>query len=62
MAYYITKSSLVNGSTMYYKGNRHWSDQPGGKKTYATEAAANAEMVNTDGTNGGWKGATVVSE
>ena len=29
---------------------------------YANEADANAQMVNTDGKNGGWTGATVVSE
>jgi len=62
MAYYITKSSLINGSTMYYKGNRHWSDQPDGKKIYATESDADAEIANTDGTNGGWTGAQIVSE
>ena len=62
MAYYITKPSLIGGTTMYYKGNRHWSDQSSDKKTYTTQADAQAEMVNTDGTNGGWKDAQVVSE
>ena len=32
------------------------------KKTYANKGTADAKIVNTDGRNGGWKGATVVSE
>ena len=28
-------------------------------KSFANASAANAVMVNTDGTNGGWTGATV---
>ena len=30
-----------------------------GSKTVYNASAANAVMVNTDGTNGGWTGATV---
>ena len=47
---------------MYYEGNRQWSDSPSNKKDYVSADAANAEMVNTDGKNGGWKGAQVLSE
>ena len=31
----------------------------GSKTVYYNASAANAVMVNTDGTNGGWTGATV---
>jgi hypothetical protein len=30
--------------------------------SFATEDAANAKLINTDGKNGGWTGAVVVSE
>ena len=32
------------------------------KKTYVNKGTADAKLVNTDGKNGGWTGATVVSE
>jgi len=32
------------------------------KKTYVNKSTADAKIVNTDGKNGGWTGATVVSE
>ena len=32
------------------------------KKVYANKGTADAKIVNTDGKNGGWTGATVVSE
>ena len=32
------------------------------KKVYATKSTADSKIVNTDGKNGGWTGATVVSE
>jgi len=47
---------------MYYEGNRQWSDDSTNKKDYVDADAANAEMVNTDGKNGGWTGAQVLSE
>ena len=31
-------------------------------KVYANKGTADAKLVNTDGKNGGWTGATVVSE
>ena len=48
--------------TVYYAGSRRWTDDYTGRTTYANEADANAQMTNTDGKNGGWSGATVVSE
>ena len=63
MAYHIKKSSVLSTSkTVYYKGNSSWSDDYADRKTYSAEADANAEIVNTDGKNGGFKGSTVVSE
>ena len=61
MGYYITKAGL-SGKTDYWTGGVHWSDDGSKKKTYVNKATANAKIVNTDGKNGGWTGATVVSE
>ena len=47
---------------MYYEGNRQWSDDAANKKDYVDADAANAEMINSDGKNGGWTGAQVLSE
>lgn len=63
MAYHIKKSSVLSTSkTVYYKGNSSWSDAYADRKSYSTKSAADAEIVNTDGKNGGFKGSTVVSE
>ena len=61
MAFYIKKPQILNSSKdVFYKGNQHWSDDLSQKKDYAD--AANAEMVNPNGKNGGWTGAQVLSE
>ena len=63
MAFYIKKPHILDSSKdMYYEGNRQWSENPTGKKDYVDADAANAEMVNNDGKNGGWTGAQVPSE
>ena len=63
MPYHIKKPSLIDSNiTVYYAGSRRWTDDYTGRTTYANEADANAQMVNTDGKNGGWSGATIVSE
>lgn len=63
MAFYIKKPHILDSNKdMYYEGNRSWSDNPSNKKDYSDADAANAEMNNTDGKNGGWTGAQVLSE
>ena len=63
MAFHIQKPSAVeSGKTVYYTGNRVWSENPSDKKTWSTSTTPTNLMVNTDGTNGGWSGATVVEE
>ena len=47
---------------MYYEGNRQWPDDSSNKKNDADADAANAEMINPIGLNGGWSGAQVLSE
>ena len=61
MGYYIKKTGL-SGKTVYWTGGVHWADNISSKKVYASKGTADAKIVNTDGKNGGWKGATVVSE
>lgn len=63
MAYYIQKPSLVDSAvTVYYAGNKRWSDDASNKIIFASEEEANAVISNPDGTNGGWTNATIVSE
>lgn len=62
MASIIKKPSAVGSDTVYYVGGNLWSDDRSSAKSFVDESAANAVMVNTDGTNGGWAGATVENE
>ena len=58
MAHLIKKPSALGTDTVYYVGGTRWSDNRSEAQSFVDEAAANAVMVNTDGTNGGWTGAT----
>ena len=61
MAYHIKKPSLINSSiNVYYTGNRRWTDNFSERKVYSSDPSS--DMTNSDGKNGGWTGATVVSE
>jgi len=63
MAYHIKKQSvLLDSKTVYYKGDSKWTDTYADRKSYSTKTAANAEIANPDGKNGGFTGSTVVSE
>ena len=63
MPYHIKKPSILNSSvTLYYAGNRRWVDEFAQRVQYDTENEANTLMNNPDGKNGGWTGASVVSE
>tara|TARA_Y100000768_G_scaffold148773_1_gene111106 strand:- start:320 stop:505 length:186 start_codon:yes stop_codon:yes gene_type:complete len=61
MAYYIKKPAILVSGDVYYKGDATWTQDSSEKATY-TQSAANAMIANPDGKNGGWIGATVVSE
>ena len=61
MPYHIKKPSLINASVdVYYTGNRRWVDDFSERKVLDSDPTS--EMNNPDGKNGGWTGATVVSE
>ena len=61
MAYHIKKPSLINSSiNVYYTGNRRWTDDFSERKVYSSDPSG--DMTNSDGKNGGWTNAAVVSE
>ena len=60
MAFHITRPGKLDGRTMYYHGGKRWSDESVGRVNFSSEAEANALIVNPDGKNGGFSGATVV--
>tara|TARA_B100000683_G_scaffold116961_1_gene115028 strand:- start:803 stop:997 length:195 start_codon:yes stop_codon:yes gene_type:complete len=61
MSFYIKKPHILDSrKDMYYEGDRQWSDDSSNKKNFVDVDAANAEMSNPDGKNGGWTGAQVV--
>ena len=64
MAYHIKKNSVLLGSSkpVYYKGDATWTDTYTDRKSYSTKSAADAEIVNPDGKNGGFTGSSVVTE
>ena len=64
MAYHIKKNSVILGAAklVYYKGESRWTDTYADRKSYSTKTAANAEIANPDGKNGGFTGCTVVTE
>ena len=62
MGYYIKKSSaLASVGDVFWTGGTNWSDNNADKKVYANQSTANSKIVNTDGKNGGFAGASVVS-
>jgi hypothetical protein len=63
MAFHIQKTSAVDSSvTVYYVNNSHWSDDYSERKTWETNTTPTNMMVNSDGKNGGWTGASIVEE
>jgi hypothetical protein len=63
MAFRIQKPSAVDPNiTVYYVKKSHWSDDYNDRKTWATITSPTNLMVNPDGKNGGWEGASIVQE
>ena len=59
MAIIIKRPSRLTGVTVYFAGNSRWSDdRSDALELDMTPEEVTAMMVNTDGTNGGWSGAT----
>ena len=65
MPYHIKKPGLpLNAGIgdVYYTGGLLWDEDYANRKVYSAKATADARIVNTDGRNGGFNNATVVSE
>ena len=65
MPYHIKKLGLpLNAGIgdVYYTGGLVWDQTYANRKVYSSKSTADARIVNTDGTNGGFSGASVVSE
>ena len=62
MAYYIKRAGKLTPGDVYWTGGVNWADDISKKKTYVNKATADAKLVNTDGKNGGFNNAVVVSE
>ena len=61
MAYHIKRpSTLKAGTTVYHTGGSNWTETFGERKVYSDNPTA--VIANTDGTNGGFSNATIVSE
>ena len=61
--YHIKKSSvLLTGTDVYYVEGNRWSDDFADRKIFTSETTAQNTIANTDGTNGVFSGASVVSE
>jgi len=62
-SYHIKKASVLMSSVVvYHVGGDQWSDDFSERKIYTSKASADAMLPNEDGTNGGFKNATVVKE
>ncbi len=62
MAYYIKRSGKLSSGDVYWTGGSNWSDDISKKKTYVNKSTADNKIKNTDGKNGGFDKAVVVSE
>ena len=63
MAFHIEKQSIIDPDvTVYYCGSNHWSDNREARMVWTSDSTPTNMMKNTDGTNGGWNGASIVEE
>lgn len=65
MPFHIKKLGLpLNAGIgdVYYTGGLLWDQDYSKRKVYSAKSTADARIVNTDGRNGGFAGASVVSE
>ena len=43
MAWHIKKTSIISSDTVYYKGNKRWTETYADRATYTSQAKAKAE-------------------
>ena len=65
MAWHIKKLGIPHNAgigDVYYAGGLQWDQTYANRNVYSSKATADARIINSDGRNGGFVGATVVSE
>ena len=63
MAFHIQKPSSIEPSKIvYFVKDFYWSDDYSERKTWSASTTPSGMIVNPDGKNGGWEGATIVEE
>tara|TARA_Y100001963_G_scaffold89176_1_gene123193 strand:- start:326 stop:523 length:198 start_codon:yes stop_codon:yes gene_type:complete len=65
MPYHIKKPGIPSNAgigDIYYTGGSLWDEDYANRKQYTNKATADAKIVNTNGKNGGFTGASVVTE
>ena len=61
MPFHIKRPGEITTGDVYYKGEgNQWTDDYSKREVYSSNPSA--MLVNTDGKNGGFNGASVVSE
>jgi len=62
--YHIKRPSRINTSqdTYYTGADGQWTDDYSQRRQYTNKATTEAMLNNPDGTNGGWVGASVITE
>ena len=62
MPFHIKKPVALGSGDVYYKAGSEWTQTYADRKVYSSKSTADAQVVNYDASNGGFVGATVVSE
>ena len=62
MPFHIKKPVALGSGDVYYESGYTWTSVYTDRKVYSSKSTADAQVVNYDASNGGFVGATVVSE
>ena len=65
MPFHIKKAGIPANAgigDVYFKGSSTWTETYADRKQYSSKTTADNTILNPDGKNGGFAGATVVSE
>ena len=65
MPYHIKKPGIPSNAgigDIYYTGGSLWDEDYANRTQYTNKSTADAKIVNNNGKNGGFSGASVVSE
>ena len=62
MPCHMKKPVALGSCDVYYECGSTWTQTYADRKVYSSKSTADAQVVNYDGSNGGFVGATVVSE